>query len=106
MTKSADDKKIGISSKSVKCNTCESVFRTESGLKVHNDLVHNKEPDSKDKLKCKHGIITCSDLDVMNKHIMREHKFKCQECSATFKEECNLQVHTKTSHEHILVKKV
>ena len=86
MTKTADDKKLGISSKSVKCNTCDSAFQTESGLKVHNDLVHNKEPVSKEKLICKHCTITCSDLDVMNKHIVREHKFKCQECNATFKE--------------------
>ena len=49
MTKTADDKKLGISSKSVKCNTCDSAFQTESGLKVHNDLVHYKEPVSKEK---------------------------------------------------------
>ena len=72
----------------------------------HNDLVHNKEPASKEKLKSKHCIITSSDLDVMNKHIVREHKFKCQECNATFKEECNLQAHAKTSHKHILVTKL
>ena len=26
-----------------KCNACDLVFQTESGLKVHNDLVHQKE---------------------------------------------------------------
>ena len=106
VTKSADDKNTGISSKKVKCNTCESVYQKESGLKVHNNLVHNKEPASKEKLRCKHCMITCSDLDFINKHIVCEHNFKCQECNATFKEECNLQVHAKTSHKHILVTKL
>ena len=50
-TKSAEVKKIGISSKSVKCNTCESAFQTESSLKVHNDLVHKKEPVGKEKVR-------------------------------------------------------
>ena len=75
-TKRAEVKKIGISSKSIKCNTCESAFQTESSLKVHNNLVHKKEPVGKEKVKWKHCIITCSDLDVMNNHIVHEHKFK------------------------------
>jgi hypothetical protein len=104
ITKTAD-KISGISCKSVKCNACESIFQTKSGLKVHNDIVHHKEPVNKEELKCNHCIITCSDLDVMKKHIVREHRFKCKECNATFKEECNLQAHTNTSHEQIKVTK-
>ena len=103
ITKTADDKISGVSYTSVKCNVCESVFQTESGLKVHNDIVHHKEPVNKEELKCKHCIITCSGLDVMKKHMVREHRFKCKECNATFKEECNLQAHTNTSHEEIMV---
>ena len=89
----------------MKCNACESVFQKKFGLKVHNDLVHHNKLVNKEELKCKHCIITCSDLDVMNKHIMREHGFKCFECNVTFKEECNLQAHTNTSHEQIMVTK-
>ena len=48
VTKSADDKNTRISSKKVKCNTCESVYQKEFGLKVHNNLVHNREPASKE----------------------------------------------------------
>ena len=79
----------------MKCNACESVFQTESGLKVQNDLVHHKEPVNKEELKCKHCIITCSDLYVMNKHIVREHRFKCKEFNATLKEEYKISATTK-----------
>ena len=59
----------------MKCNACASAFQTESGLKVHNDLVHHNKLVNKEELKCKHCITICSYLDVMNKHIVREHGF-------------------------------
>ena len=51
------------SSKSVKCNACELVFQTKSGLKVHNDFVHVHHTSfvSQDNLKCEHFTITFSD---------------------------------------------
>ena len=74
-------------SNSRKFNACDLVFKTESGLKVHNDLVHQQEYVSTEDLKCKYCNITCSDSEVMMKHNEREHKFKCNVCNDTFKEE-------------------
>ena len=47
-------------SKCIKCNECDLIFQTATGLKVHNDLVHPIESVSPEDLKCKHCIITCS----------------------------------------------
>ena len=88
-------------SNSRKCNACDLVFKTESGLKVHNDLVHQQEYVSTEDLKCKHCNIICSDLEVMMKHNEREHKFKCKVCNDTFKEESVLKIHSRTNHAQI-----
>ena len=71
-------------------------FNTGTGLNVHIDLEHPTKPMNEAKLKCKHCVITCSDLNVMSKHILREHKFKCTQCLDAFKEEGKLE--TQISH--------
>ena len=40
-------------SNSRKCDACDLVSKTESGLKVHNDLVHQQEYVGTEDLKCK-----------------------------------------------------
>ena len=85
------------SSKGIKCNACGLVFKTESGLKVHNDLLHQQE-NVIENIKCKPCSITCSDSEVMMKHNEREHKFKCQKCNETFKEDYLLHTHSTRSH--------
>ena len=82
----------------LKCNICQSTFQTGTGLTVHVDLEHPIHPVNETELKCKHCVITCSDINVMKKHILREHKFKCTECPETFKEECTLTTHTNIAH--------
>ena len=81
----------------LKCNICNLTFKTGTGLKVHTDLEHPTQV-SEAELKCKHCVITCSDLNVMKKHILREHKFKCTQCTEAFKEECKLKTHTTNAH--------
>ena len=93
------DKKIQETSFNVlKCNICKSTFQTGSGLKVHIDLEHPTQPVNEAELKCNHCIITCSDIDVMKKHILREHNFKCTQCQKVYKEECTLKTHTSHAH--------
>lgn len=89
---------LATSSADIKCNICDSVFKTESGMKVHNDLVHQNKNAVKENLKCKRCNITCSDSEVMVKHNEREHKFKCTICDKTFKEEHLLKTHSSTGH--------
>ena len=81
----------------LKCNICNLTFKTGTGLKVHTDLEHPTQVNEAE-LKCKHCVITCSDLNVMKKHILREHKFKCTQCAEAFKEECKLKIHTTNAH--------
>ena len=61
----------------MKCNICQLTFQTGTGLAVHVDLEHPILPVSETELKCKHCVITCYDLNVMKKHILREHRFMC-----------------------------
>ena len=75
-------------------------FKTGTGLKVHTDLEHPTQGNEAE-LKCKHCVITCSDLNVMKKHILREHKFKCTQCTEAFKEECKLKTHTTNAHKWV-----
>ena len=102
--KLSENKDQGTSSKCLECNECDLIFQTATGLKVHNDLVHQKESVAPEELKCKHCFVTCSDLVVIKKHIAREHRFQCKECDATFKEESDLKSHNKTN-EKILINK-
>ena len=92
-----------ISSKCINCN--DLVFKTETGLKVHNDLVHQTENESKEDLKCKHCKITYSDLEVMKKHNEREHIFKCKICDETCKVEVLLNTHSSAAHAQIIKSK-
>ena len=84
-----------------KCKACVLIFKTESSLKVHNDLVHQKENLSKEDLKYKHCNITCSYSEVMMIHNEQEHKFKCNICNETFKEESVLKIHSRTNYAQI-----
>ena len=86
-----------ISPNDLKCNSCNLTFMTGTGLMVHTDLEHPTQLNE-DELKCKHCVITCSDLNVMKKHILCEHKFKCTQCTEAFKEECKLKTHTTNAH--------
>ena len=77
----------------IKCNDCDLKFKTENGLKVHCELVHPIQFSKQSKLKCKYCVISCSDADVMKKHMEREHKFICHKCNETFKEENTFKSH-------------
>ena len=90
-------------SNSRKFNACDLVFKTESGLKVHNDLVHQQEYVSTEDLKCN---TTWLDSEVMMKHNEQEHKFKCNVCNDTFKEESVLKIHSRTNHARITKSKL
>ena len=80
-------------------------FNTGTGLNVHIDLEHPTKPMNEAKFICKNCVITCSDLNVMSKHILHEHKtclndlFKCTQCLGAFKEEGKLKTHI--SHVYI-----
>jgi hypothetical protein len=103
--KPSENKDQGRRSKVIKCNDCDLIFQTATGLKVHNYQVHLIESVAPEDLKCKHCIITCSDLVLMKKHIAQKHRFICKECDSTFKEEYDLTSHSKTPHEQILINK-
>ena len=69
-------------SKYIKCNDFDITFQTNSGLKVHIDLIHGNESVNQDELKCNHCLIKCSDLTVLTKHMKRDQKFKCKKMSS------------------------
>ena len=98
-----NDKKVEKSNQEInidehRCNFCDMKFNTGTGLTVHIDLEHPTKPINKAKLKCKPCVITCSDLNVMSKHIICDHKCKSTECLDAFKEESKLE--TPISHVH------
>ena len=68
-------------------------FNTGTGLTVHIDLEHPTKPMNEATLKSKQCVITCSDLNVMSKHIKHEHKFKCTQSLDAFKEDGKLKTH-------------
>ena len=86
------------SSNELKCSICKLIFQTGTGLKVHTDIEHPTQPVNEAELKCKHCVITCSDLNVMKKHILHEHKYECTQCPEWYKEECELKTHTTNTH--------
>ena len=69
----------------LKCNIYNLTLKTGTGLKVHTYLEHPTQVNEAE-LKRKHCVITCSDLNVMKKHILREHMFRCTQCTEAFKE--------------------
>lgn len=71
----------------IKCTDCDLKFKTENGLKVHIELVHSPKLSNQDSLRYKYCVISCSDSDVMKKHLEREHKFIGHQCNITFIEE-------------------
>ena len=87
------------SSTYIKCNICDSVFQTESGMKVHTDPLHLNKNVVKENLKCKHCNIICSDSEVMMKYNELEHTFKCTIYNEMFIEEHLLKTHSSTSHD-------
>ena len=52
----------------------------------------------RDALKCKHCEIKCPDLIVSEKHMIQEHKFKCEMCTTVFQEESQLDNHMTYDH--------
>ena len=62
-------------SKCIKCNYCDLTFEMDSYLKVHIDLIHKSESVSQDQLKCNHCNLKCNDVQVLEKHVKREHMF-------------------------------
>ena len=97
-TKTVQKKAKEASSNAIKCTKCDLTFQTGSGLKVHIDLEHPTQIVIEADLRCKHCVITCSDQIVMNKHILREHKFKCTKCIEAFQEESMLTAHISNAH--------
>ena len=85
--------------KFIKCNECDLFCKTDSGLKVHTDLMHMNVPFNQDELECSHCPKTFSDLRVKKKHNKMEHRFKCKQCPKTFKEKLTLNMHKNTSHQ-------
>ena len=45
----------------IKCNKCDLFRKTDSGLKVHRDLMHMNVSDNQDELECSHCPKTSSD---------------------------------------------
>ena len=78
----------------IKCNDCDLEFKTKNGLKVHIELLHPPQLCTQGNFKCKYCVISCSDSDVMKKHMEREHKFICHKCNKTFIEENLFKRHT------------
>ena len=94
ISKTVEIKKLRKDINEIKCNDCALKFKTENGLKVHIELVHPNQFCKQDTLKCKYRVISCSDSDVMKKHMEREHKFICHKCNDTFKEERRFKSHS------------
>lgn len=97
-TKAIETKVHDTSLKDIKCSICNKPFQTRSGLKVHTDIEHPPLQNNEAEIKCNQCGISCSDLVVLNKHNLREHKFKCEQCHETFKEEGKLKSHTAQAH--------
>ena len=49
------------------------------------EIVHLIPPDIEEKLKCKYCIMTCSDSDILQKHMKTDQKSKCKKYFKTFK---------------------
>jgi hypothetical protein len=92
-------------SKCIKCNHCDLTFEMDSYLKVHIDLIHKSEGACQDQLKCSHCHLKFNDLQVLEKHVKREHRFKCKSCPQTFKEKLALNMHFNSSHKEVGTRK-
>ena len=92
-------------SKCIKCNYCDLTFEMDSYLKVHIDLIHKSESVSQDQLKCNHCNLKCNDVQVLEKHVKREHRFKCKSCPKTFKEKLAFNMHFNSSHKEVGTRK-
>ena len=88
----------GNDSLGIKCNICNLAFQTENSVKVHLDLVHLSSPDIKVNPKCKYCVFNCSDLDVVRKHVIKEHKIKCKKCFTTFEDNQIKKIHMRITH--------
>ena len=77
-------------------------YQTKKDLKVHVDWERENQLVEDEALKCRHCIITCSDKEVLRKHLKREHTLECTICSNTFEGEINLGNHEimKTIHDY------
>ena len=75
--KTLELKKPETDSTKMKCNDCDLKFKTESGLKVHIELVHSTQFCREGVLECDYCLISCSDFDFIKKHMEREHKYRC-----------------------------
>ena len=103
-TKKIEVDKQGNKLNSLKCKFCNLTYQTKNGLKVHVDLEHENKLIEDETFKCKHCIITCSDQEVLRKHMKREHTMKCDKCSTTFEEQINFENHMKTIHNYSFTK--
>ena len=92
--------------KYIKCNHCNSTFEMDSSLKVHINLLHKSESVSQDQLICSHCHLKFNDLPVLEKHVKREHMFKCRDCPKTFKEKLALNMHFNSSHKEVCTQKI
>ena len=59
--------------KCIKCIVCDLTLKTDSGLKVHTDLMHRNVSGNQGKVECSHCLEKFSDLTLMKKHNKREH---------------------------------
>ena len=81
------------------CNVCDLTFKTDSGLKVHTDLLHRSVPCNQGKVECCHCLKKFSDLIVLKKHNRSKHKLVCKQCPKTFNKKLALNIHRNTYHQ-------
>ena len=78
---------------------CEITLKYSKILQVHEHIYIDTSPLTlEDFVKCKYCDLTCSEADVLRKHIKKEHRNKCDKCYIQFKDQEAKNIHMWTDH--------
>ena len=81
------------------CSKCDKTFVSETTLKVHIKMVHDKIKDQ----QCEHCLNVFLTKSELKRHMIThsDRRIKCSKCENTFASKETLKIHMKMVHEKI-----